>query len=375
MFYKRCDCAKGTTKPERDRRWARCAHPWWHQFEYRGRRFRVPTGQGDRGVAEVEARRKRVEKEQETGPRGGSGITLLILEGLHTKHLKTKGRSEQRIDTVENLWRNLYRHLGGEHRDGMTLTLNEVEAYEGARRADGARGQTIRRERQALRRGFRIAKRKGLIGHMPFDWDDLEPIESDAPKIEQAGKPRTEDEILKVMRKLSKKARTAGYHRMLWLIRRTGLRLEEFRRCTAAWVRPAPRGSAAHAMLAIPAEGSKTGEPRVVPLTKEDAATIRELGGRFATKKFNHALWLASAEAKVTPALTPRDLRATYLTEIDDPRAAQKLGGHSNIATTGLYIDLDARRALEAGARAVATVGGHRRKRQSEKRSKINGRP
>lgn len=367
MFYKRCECDKA--------RWKSCDHPWSEQFKFRGKRKRIATGAASLRAAQVEARRKRSEIEQEAGPVAASGVSLAVLEELHVQNLKSKGYDKVRIDTVENLWRNNEKHLG-EHRDVMTLTASDIEALEGARRTDGARGQTIRRERQALRRGLLLAKRDGLITRLPFDWDDLDQIESDPPLLEQEGKNRQEAEIKKVLGHLSQKARTAGYVRMLWLIRRTGLRLEEFRRCSDAWIRPAPRRSRADKLLAIPADAAKTSKPRVVPLKKADAATVRDLWPKFATKKFNHALKLASIAAGVSPVLTPRDLRATYLTSIKDPRAAQKLGGHENIATTGLYIDLDERRSIEAGARAIGATGrSHTNKRKEKKASNSRTRP
>ncbi len=45
--------------------------------------------------------------------------------------------------------------------------------------------------------------------------------------------------------------------------------------------------------------------------------------------------------------------------QVSDAVAAQRLGGHSNIATTGLYLDADKIRALDAGHDAsIALLGG-----------------
>lgn len=338
---------------------------WWIQFKHRGQRFRFSTGTTDRKAAEVEARRLRVQVEQETGPggRGSTGVTLGVLEQLHVELLERKGRDERRISTIENMWRHIHEHLL-EHTDIMTLSASDIERYEGLRRKDGARGQTIRRERQALHRGMRLAKRDGLIPRMPFDWDDLDQIESDPPLDRQEAKVRDLADIERALAALSSKAKAAGYPQMLRFILWTGLRLEEFWRYDPSWVRPAPKRSGAAALLFVPANASKTGDARTVPLLKATLAVATEWGHRFAGTKFHHALKLACSadRANLSPMLTARDLRATYLdlAAKGDPVAAQKLGGHRNISTTGLYLDASSARAVAAGVRAAKEAGGHR---------------
>jgi integrase len=361
---------------------------WWTQFKHNGRRYRLSTGTPDRKAAEVEARRLRVEVEQLAGPRISArpAVTLGILEELDVERSKNKSHGERREATIRNLWRNIHRHLG-EGLDVMTLQAAHVEAYEGVRRAEthrGAptRGQTIRREVEALRRGLKRAKRDRIISRLPFDWDDLDPIDSDPPDHRQEGKVWPLPVVAAVLNALSRKAKTAGYERMLKLMLCTGMRLEEFRRCTPTWMSAAPRGSGAYALLTIPAESSKTkAEPRAVPISKEAAATIRDLWPRFAKRKFNHALELASAAAQVGGVMTPRDLRATYLTHAaklsGDVVAAQRLGGHSNIATTGLYLDADLSRAVAAGVKVLHAVSGAIRRGHTangkEKKASKNG--
>lgn len=358
---------------------------WWVQFKHRGERIRRSTGKAARKEAEIEARRIRVEVEQETGPGGrAAGVTLAALEELHVEYLERKGRSEGRVTTVENLWSNLQRHLGATT-DVGALQASDIERYEGLRRNDEAPhkavGQTIRREVQALHKAMKLAKRDRLISRMPFDWEDLDPIESDPAKREQEAKVRELADIRKVLSKLSKKAHTAGHPPMLRFILATGLRLEEFRRCGEEaseegrhpWLRPAPsaaRRDGVKALLAVPADSSKTGDSRTLPLSAEAVATLEEWGPQFAGKKFNHALKLASKAAKVSPVLTPRDLRATYLdlAAKHDPLAAQKLGGHRNISTTGLYLDASTARAVAAGARAAKEAGGHSKGPQQQQR-------
>lgn len=350
---------------------------WWLKFNYRGQTFRRSTDQADRADAERAARQIRAGIEKDEGPQpGADGVTLAVLSELHVQHVKGRGFDRHRVKDIENLWRHLFAHLGGEQRDATTLTVDEVEGYEGARKSvDKVRGQTIRRERQALRKGLSLAKRGGYVGRLPFDWDDLEVIESDAPLRQQEAKTRSDAVIAKVLAALSRKAKTAGHDKMLRFLRLTGLRLEEFRRYEPSWLHPAPRGSKAAALLVVPPEASKTNEGRVLPLTDEALGIAKRWGGEFKGKKFNHALWLASAEAGVSPPLTPRDLRATYITHVArrDVTAAQRLAGHTNVATTGRYVELDALEAIETGI-AVLPVptrkrgGRHRGSAQSKQR-------
>lgn len=354
---------------------------WWTKFKHNGATVRLSTGCSDPKAAAVEARRLRVQHEQ-TNPHRGPGVTLDVLEQLHIDALKDKGRNKLRVDTVENLWRNLYRHLGGEAREATTLTAADMQSYEGARRRDGARGQTIRREVQALRKALRLAKRDELISRLPFEFDELEAIESDAPLSRQESKPRSDKEIKAVLLALSAKAKRAGHHKMLRFIELTGLRLEELRRYDASWLRPATRGSKAAALLCVPTLATKTGRVtqigRTLPLTKEALEIATAWGAQFAGKKFNHALWIASARVGVSPPLTPRDLRATYITKLAriDPAAAQRLAGHKSLATTSKYVKLADEEAVRVGAAVLGGTGrGHTRQRKEKKASNSAARP
>lgn len=71
-------------------------------------------------------------------------------------------------------------------------------------------------------------------------------------------------------------------------------------------------------------------------------------GGRrhvsYIVAKFN-------ARCKFPQPFTPHDLRRTFLTHVESVAGiatAQKLGGHSNIATTGLYVRVDEEREAAA---------------------------
>ena len=121
--------------------------------------------------------------------------------------------------------------------DGVeNRVAEEAAAYEGLRREDRSprgepiRGQTIRRERQALRRGLRLALRARLVHHDPIEWAQLEEIGSDPPDERQASKEWTAAQIARVLSKLSAKAKRAGIPELCRFVQLTGLRLEELRR-------------------------------------------------------------------------------------------------------------------------------------------------
>lgn len=287
------------------------------------------------------------------------------------------------------MWGHLLAHLGGPYRDATTLTLADVDAYEGARRGK-ARGQTIRREVQSLVRGLRLAKRAGMIDAMPFDPDDLRIISSDPPKPTQQAKAWTPEEIAAVLANLSAKAITAGIGDQMRLVQVTGLRYTELKRLRASWVDGAT--------LTVPAiDGAKTRTPRIVPLGSEALAILQKWLARsdapFQGGKPNAALALASIRAGfangVVPTegpmrgkatmvsgrvLTPRDLRASYITQAGrhDPVAAQLLAGHTSIKTTSRYLHAHQDRLLAAARAAenaskVPTVGSPQQNRVVKK--------
>lgn len=337
---------------------------WWTRFEHGGVRFSISTHRGDRREAEKEARRLRVEVEERTEagkPGRPCGVTLETLEALDLARVADEGYGKIRAKTVEGLWKPLHRLMGAK-RDATRLTVGDVAAYAGARRREGVRGQTIKREVEALVRALRIAKRDKLTRALPFDPDDLPRIRFDAPNQQQRGKTWRPDQIAEVFAHLSKKALTAGHLDRCRLIMLTGLRLEELHRLQPSWVVHDISGDPP-AWLHIPPEGAKWGKPRPIPLVPA-ALEIIERCAPFKPVRFNKSLAHASRKAGLSAVMTPRDLRTTFLDEAGrlDPVAAQKLGGHSNIATTGLYLRGSDERTVAATKSAanrlrVVTVG------------------
>lgn len=324
---------------------------YWIEFEHAGQRHRISTHQTNRAAADATGRRLRIATEDRAGPGGRTeGIPLTRLAALDADRANQLGLDKMSQERVESLWVVLLRELGP-RRAAHTLTLADVDAYEGKRRESGVSGQTIRREVQALVRGLREAKRRGQLHAMPFDRNDLRRIASDAPNVAQSSKPWTAREIAAVLKALSKKAVRAGWRDRLRLIQLTGMRLGELRRLTRYWL--------VRSELRIPAAGSKTiTGARMIPLSPEAAKIIRRHAKTdqppFAIGKPNHALMLACKKLKLNRVLTPRDLRAWWITQAGrhDPAAAQKLAGHKSIATTSRYLHADAGRQRSAAIAA-----------------------
>lgn len=330
---------------------------WWLKFSHNGQLTYLSTGLGDFAAAQAKARELRYEHEKRHGKGGrAAGVPLMYLEALDTERSENEGLGKRRGETLRNIWRHLGNHLGGPKRDASALTLAELDAYEGRRRKDGAVGQTIRRELQALVRGLRLAKRATALPSLPFDPDDMRVIRSDPKNERTAGKHWELSEINAILEKLSGKAKKAHYPELLRLIMGTGLRLEELRSVQPSWLRPGI-GKAA-AILAMPATGTKGRKPREVPLTAEMAHTVRTVCPISPTWKPNHALELACAAAGFDRVLTPRDLRKWYLNQAatTDVLAAQRLAGHASIKTTGIYVESDRRRAIATGAKVLRLV-------------------
>jgi integrase len=343
---------------------------WYVKFSLGGTLRYLATGESDRRKAETAARRLRVKLEesevQERKPAGRpSGVTLETLEAIDLARADDEGLGELRAKTIAEIWRPVLAHFG-DKRNCKTLTVGEVVAYCGTRRRPrvvagkekpGARGQTVKREVEALVRSLRIAKRDKIIAALPFDPEDLPTIRKDPPLATQRGKVWRLDHVLAVFSSFSAKAVTAGHLDRCKLILLTGLRLEEIHRMQPSWVVPCVPAGQVPALLHVPAEAAKWGKPRTIPLVPE-ALEIIVRCAPFARKKPNKSLALASKDAGLVGVVTPRDLRTMFLTYAGaaDPVAAQTLGGHQNIATTGLYLRSTDERAVDATVAAASRL-------------------
>ena len=241
---------------------------------------------------------------------------------------------------------------------GGELSVHDFAiCYEGNRRNQGIRGQTLVREFQCFKRALRIAKRRGLIKNMPDDWPTVRRDPADA---KQSGKLRSTADVLAFIKELHEDARDE-----VEFVALTGLRAAELKRTEYTWVEPHTNGLSVPAILRIPAHAAKNRKERIVGLPKLALEIIHK---RFQTNPnsqtiFNQsehkkALRSASQRAGLTHTLTLRDLRHSCATlalqHTADATAVQAALGHSDLKTTQLYLSATTERIVKAGAAVEA---------------------
>jgi integrase len=261
-----------------------------------------------------------------------------------------------RGQTLKWMWAQLLKHLGD--LDVGAVDYDLVLDYIGKRRAAGAKGQTIRREVQALKRGLVMAERRGWIGRAPGHWPA---IKSDAPDEKQRGKLHPIESIRLMLGELAPEVRDE-----VTFVALTGLRAAEVKRVRYAWAEPLPSSSPVPAVLRIPAAASKTRQERIVGLSQE---ALDILERRFAAKpeaelvfsQENHKKALRDACKRAGVArITLRDLRHTYATlalhRTGDAVAVQAALGHNDLRTTQRYLSSTVERTVSAGASVAAAL-------------------
>lgn len=255
---------------------------------------------------------------------------------------------------MTEIWRAVIKTLGDPpaHR----LTAKELNTYISKRRASGTRGQTIRRELQAIKRGFALAN----MPH-PEPWPTARTdkrLRSDPKKQEQAGKLHDPAVVWRWLETLPQDARDEAL--FIWL---TGLRLFECKRVLPDWVRGAGADSPVPAYLDLPAEATKTREARTVGLSQAALEIIQRRMTApgvqvFSQSNFKKSYRLAAKKIGYPARIIPRDLRHMHLTAgvqlTGDAKAAMEAAGHRDLTTTNRYLHSTEHRT---GAIAAAVAG------------------
>lgn len=324
---------------------------FWCKFKHRGRVHYHSTEIRDDNTAESKRAARDAEIEYkarvtaESG-QGGKGYAeeacLGDLEQLDLDRVDHK--DEHAKADIKYFWKHLFRHLGGEYRFASTLTLACVAKFEMGRTRDGATPQTWIRERQTLVRGLKLAVIEGLLDRMPFDPFLLQKIKKKPKHKQRKGVLHSEERIAEVLMCMSIKAVDAGHREICRFVQLTGLRSSELQRAADFHVVPTTWG----AIMTV--DSAKDGESREVPLTHEAYAIWKRWKHRFAIADIAHSLTRASRAAGGGRGVTLRDLRKFYISMIakKDPAAAQRLAGHTNIKTTGIYIEASQDAAVAA---------------------------
>lgn len=137
----------------------------------------------------------------------------------------------------------------------------------------------------------------------------------------------------------------------------TGLRRAELLAATAAWV----DGSA----IVVPAEITKSGRPRVVPLVAEAAKLAKRLPIGLSAANLRR-LWEEARKTAGMPELRWHDLRRSFGTWLLQGGAsladARDLLGHQDVKTTSIYL-ATARQDLAAAVQGLPKLGERRGKK------------
>lgn len=255
------------------------------------------------------------------------------------------------------MWRLILKTLGD--LPVHTFAMKHLSEYISARRLRGTRGQTIRRELQALRRGFVL-----LQIAPPEPWPSARTdkrLRSDPAKESQRGKTHDTAIVWQWLEELPQDAQDEAL--FIWL---TGLRHEECKRVLPDWVRGAGEGSPVPAWLDLPAHATKTREARTVGLSTEALAIVQRRQKAPGIPVFSmrdHKRTFRSAAKRIgyIARITPRDLRHMHLTAgawlTGDARAAMAAAGHRDLTMTQRYLHSTEHRTGEV-ARAVGELVG-----------------
>ncbi len=348
------------------------AGPWWYRFTVGAREYRASTGTGDRRLAQEAERRARAEVETATaGNRGGGAVDLAQLAEWDAARTAAKGSSAAWVVEIARAWATLGRIL-----DARTivdrLRYQDLERYVATRRAEGARGQTIRRELQAIPRGVKLArKRRRAVGPIP----DLPEVSDDAPCEGRTGKLIPFDVLIAWIDELSPEACDEAFVVFL-----TGLRDGEVKRLTWRWVEQAPPKLVAQGIpwvvRATPA-GTKKKRERILGLPQEAYETLERraklLGEDGPLFSACHRTAYENAAARIgwPKPITLRDLRHTHATvtteETGDVLITQAALGHRDLKTTQRYVTARAGRgALAAGAVSRALISAQHPRHSEE---------
>lgn len=328
---------------------------YWVKFKVHGQEVRQSCRTDNRKEALVEAARLKVEASKAIPARPKSGCQLSQLAAADIQRALAEGADPAtRIKTLEWMWTPLLKYFGVEY-NVAKIDYDAVMGYVGHRRRQGVRGQTIRREVQALKRGMEIAKRRRWLHSLPDEWPTLK---SDPPKLAQKGKLHPPELMRCLMSTLGPHMRDQA-----WFDIYTGLRAAELKRVQFGWVERGPYGSK---ILRVPATASKTRKERIIALPPEAVEIIER---RRETAKselvFPHGNLAKNMRAACQriwydKVVTMRDLRHFFATTAEhvsqDRKAAQDMLGHSHEAMTNRYLHSTVDRIVAAGVAASEAV-------------------
>lgn len=348
---------------------------WWYDFRVSGVRHRRSTGSSVREVAEDIALRARELAQAEAAQRakldpGAGTVDLARLGGLDLTRAISRGVTASQQRSIMGCWKSLTRVLGAERRPD-TIDYDLCQSYIAERRRAGVRGQSIRKELQALKRGMMIARRKRLITVALDEWPE---VRNDPKDTKKAGKLHPQHILERWLEALDRVPKSGLARVQAEIALRTGIRAEEVRRLSWSWVEETPPGSELPAILRLPAWATKDRDERVVGLTQEaleliafarteqQLVTWEHFDTPLLAGEHKHAFQAACKLIDYPRAITLRDLRHCHASwsaqATGDIAAVQAALGHADLETTQRYLSSTVDRALKAALAVGAALKG-----------------
>lgn len=331
---------------------------WWTRFYVNGKEFRISTGEKDKRRAISAAARIKLERQSSSAssastdrPNGLGSISKLAEEDI--LHATERGTSKIHQESLSGKWARILRTLGPDTAPSI-ITADILTGFVNDRRAQGVRGQSIRRDIAAIRRALIIALKWKWITVLP----EFPKLQND-DKSAQAGKLIAPEIIKALFREVSKEARPA-----VEFAAHTGLRFAEICRIEAKFIEPAPYGSTAAAILRLPGPAAKNRRSRTIGLSKRALEIAKAQTGPmlFPYRHYSQALSRACERLKLPYTVTMRDLRHTFASNAlrasgGDLSAVSKALGHSEIETTALYLHSSEENVLNLAAHMDDIMG------------------
>jgi site-specific recombinase XerD len=334
----------------------------WYRFTHEGEVYEGSTRTKKRLEARAFERRvrERVLAGEVPAVERGPKVDLQAVSELDLQRGARDGLATVTQQTTYRIhWKHIHRLLG-EALHPRAVTPDLVDDYVLKRRAEKVTGQTIRKELQTLRRGLRLARRKGWVSEVFEDWPRLR---SDPASKQRSGKRWPVETVVAWLKLLSPELREEMLFDLL-----TGLRDTELRNARFEWVRRAPEGSPTPAYLDVPpGAGKDKKNGRTIGLTREalaivarryqagssDGTIFGKLAHKFHYDKVRKALGLSMN-------ITRRDLRHMFATlgleETQDVKAIMSALGHNDLRTTARYLSSDLDRTARASVAVISRL-------------------
>jgi len=343
---------------------------YWTKFDHRGRTHRLSTGARTRAESLRTEKLLKAQIVRQEGPTLPAGRPRSVpgllrdIAGEHLESIRGKGRAAPYVASVEIGWRHLLRHFG-EDAFAADVTHDRIAAYEIRRRAEGVRGQSIRRELWQLRWALRSAARKGWIDSLP----EFPAVDRDPPHPSRRGRLIPREIVQAILGALDAEARDRVVIAAL-----TGLRATEMQRLTGGWL----EGERGAKVIRVPGPSAKNRRERVVPCPAIAAEILdrrrKMLGPRtplFPVLSHRTQLRRVCRDLGVE-RIHMRDLRATFASEAmrasGDAAAVQAILGHHDLRMTQVYQRSTIQRLQDASAGVERALFGARPRHSRRKK-------